>query len=210
VGLLYVNRSVGRWRVASHLSPSTSGASQRYARIAMRGNVSLTKISLYLASALTLACAASTPSPEEAEGGEELEDFSQDDVEQPDLGETSTTSPEDDVGEPTAQTAKEPEFTEGMSVREAIDAVPQGTQRINIDPNDLGEPLRNFELYEPCKPRQNDHFSIQVAVWDGKAVGIDITSKPKNPTLEECIKGRIRELTWKDKVRSLNTVEYSF
>jgi hypothetical protein len=37
-----------------------------------------------------------------------------------------------------------------------------------------------------------------------------MSTTPKNPKLEECIMGRIRELTWRDKVRALNTVEYQF
>jgi hypothetical protein len=65
------------------------------------------------------------------------------------------------------------------------------------------------KLYESCK-LGIAHFKVKVAVWDGKAVGIDLTTIPNNPKLGDCIKGRIREVTWKDKVKSLNTVEYQF
>ena len=46
-------------------------------------------------------------------------------------------------------------------------------------------------------------------MWRGKAVAIDLTTTPKNPKLAECLKGRIREITWPAKVPSLNTVEYA-
>jgi hypothetical protein len=104
---------------------------------------------------------------------------------------------------------KDPEFKENGSVDEAIAAVPVASDRLNIDQETLGKPLQDPALYEPCKPG-NARFKFRVAVWNGKAVGLDMSSTPKNSKLEECIKGRIRELTWRDKVRALNTVEYQF
>lgn len=101
----------------------------------------------------------------------------------------------------------EPQFTENMSVDEATKAVPRGTDRANIDPEDLGKPLQNADVYAPCKPG-TARVKLRVAVWDGRAVGVDVTSTPKNDKLAECIKGRIRELKWDAKVRSLNTIEY--
>ena len=106
--------------------------------------------------------------------------------------------------------AGDPEFKDGMSVDEAITAVPQGTPRINVDQEELGKPLMNESLYKPCKLAPNNHFKLRVGVWDGKAVGIDVTSTPKNPKLEQCIKDQIKTVTWKNAVKSLNTVEYQF
>jgi len=68
--------------------------------------------------------------------------------------------------------------------------------------------LQEESLYAPCKPGAA-HFSFRIAVWRGKAVAIDMTTTPKNAKLAECLKGRIREITWPAKVPSLNTVEYS-
>jgi len=102
-----------------------------------------------------------------------------------------------------------PEFKENGSVIEAINAVPQGTPRLNIEQEALGRPLNNPELYEPCKPG-SAHFKAKVAIWDGKAVGLDLTTTPKNPKLATCVAERIRSLTWPDKVKSLNIVEYTF
>lgn len=102
-----------------------------------------------------------------------------------------------------------PEFKANGSVLEAINAVPQGTPRLNIEQEALGRPLGNTELYEACKPG-NAHFKAKVAVWDGKAVGLDLTTTPKNQKFGDCVAEKIRALTWPDKVKSLNVVEYSF
>jgi hypothetical protein len=46
-------------------------------------------------------------------------------------------------------------------------------------------------------------------VWDGKAVGLDLTTTPKSQKFADCIAERLRSITWPDKVKSLNIVEYS-
>lgn len=100
----------------------------------------------------------------------------------------------------------DPEFPEHASVSQAIAAIPRGTERANIEPDKLSEPLQNAELYEPCK-LGSQHFKVKVAVWGGKAVGVDVVTS--NKTLAECIDRQIRSVEWRDKVKSLNTVEYS-
>lgn len=103
----------------------------------------------------------------------------------------------------------EPEFKDGMSVDEAINAVPQGTDRMNIDPDALGRPLADANLYKPCKLAPSQHLKIRVAIWEGKAVGIDVVATPKNDKAVSCVKDQIKTVTWKDKVKSLNTVDYA-
>ena len=114
--------------------------------------------------------------------------------------------------EPSAKPKKEdvpePEFTPDMTVDQAIKAIPQSAERVNVDQETLSKPLQEESLYEPCKVSSN-HFKLRIAVWRGKAVAIDLTTTPKNPKLAECLKGRIREITWPAKVPSLNTVEYA-
>jgi len=102
-----------------------------------------------------------------------------------------------------------PEFKANGSVLEAINAVPQGTPRLNVEQEALAAPLNKVEIYEPCKPGSS-HFKAKVAVWDGKAVGLDLTTTPKNQKFAECVAEKIRGITWQDKVKSLNIVEYSF
>jgi len=103
----------------------------------------------------------------------------------------------------------EPVFSDGMSVDEAVRAVPPGAERRNIDQETLGKPLQDLSIYESCKPG-SARFKVRVAVWNGKAVGIDLTVTPKSEKLADCIKGKIREVTWEKKVKSLNTIEYQF
>lgn len=103
----------------------------------------------------------------------------------------------------------EPQFTDGMSVAEAIKAVPQGAERANIDQETLSKPIQDFAVYEPCKPGAA-HIKMKIAVWNGRAVGLDVTSTPKNEKLVACVKDRLKGLTWPAKVKSLNTVEYAF
>jgi len=64
-------------------------------------------------------------------------------------------------------------------------------------------------VYEPCKPGAAK-VKLRIAVWDGKVVGSDVTTTPKNDKLASCIKDRLNTLTWDAKVKSLNTVDYSF
>lgn len=103
----------------------------------------------------------------------------------------------------------EPQFTDDMSVADAIKAVPQGSERANIDQETLSIPIQDTTIYEPCKPGPAK-VKLKIGVWDGKAVGIDVTSTPKNDKLNACVKDQIKKLTWKARVKSLNIVEYSF
>ncbi|HYO95998.1 MAG TPA: hypothetical protein VER33_15875 [Polyangiaceae bacterium] len=108
-----------------------------------------------------------------------------------------------------AASTVDPQFTPDMSVEQAIAAVPRGEERRDIDAETLAKPLQDLELYASCKPGAAK-VKLRVAVWLGKAVGVDVTTAPKKAALADCIQGKIRELTWEKKVRSLNTIEYQF
>jgi len=172
----------------------------------MRGHYSVILVSLVLCGS---ACGGSTPPPEEPSEPTGAALDSPDDIEQ--TGETADKSGDD--GNPSegsqAKSAAEPEFKEGMSVNDAINAVPPATDRENIEPEVLGKPLQEPKVYEPCK-LGGARFKLKVAVWDGRAVGIDVSTTPNNPKLAECIKTEVAKVTWPDKVKSLNTVEYQF
>jgi hypothetical protein len=120
----------------------------------------------------------------------------------------ATPKPDAESAKPQKEEVVEPTFTPDMSVEDAIKAIPQSAERVNVDQETLSKPLQEESLYTPCKPGAA-HFTLRVAVWRGKAVAIDLSTTPKNPKLAECLKGRIRDLTWPVKVPSLNTVEYS-
>lgn len=173
----------------------------------MRGTTS--KVLRFFGLALVLAaCGGSSPPADSPDSGQEFE------ANEPtsSVGEeraSDSDSDSDVAPEPKPEAGPEPQFTDGMSVDQAMAAVPQGVERTNIDAETLGKPLQNVEFYEPCKPG-NAKVKLRVAVWDGKAVGVDATTTPKNPRLSDCISEKIRELTWDKKVKSLNTVEYQF
>ena len=155
-----------------------------------------------------LACGGSEPAPEvpDAEAAPPAEESPP--PPPPPKEEAAAEAPKEEP-KPEAAPVAEPQFTDGMSVAEAVKVVPQGAERANIDQETLGKPLQDFALYEPCKPG-TVHFKMKIAVWDGKVVGADVTSTPKNDKMVACIKDRLKTITWKAKVKSLNTVEYSF
>jgi hypothetical protein len=103
---------------------------------------------------------------------------------------------------------KKPEFTEGMTVDAAIAAVPEDYEYIGLDQDVLAKPLAQLDTYQECKVKQSDKFKVRIAVWDGKVVGANVTSH--NKVLAQCIDGVVRKLEYKDRVESINTVEYSF
>jgi hypothetical protein len=98
------------------------------------------------------------------------------------------------------------QFPENASVAQAVAAVPRGTPRANIDAETLAEPLQSESLWAPCKVGAQ-HFKVKVAVWNGHAVGVDVTSTSK--PLAACVEKQVRGVEWRDKVKSLNSVEYS-
>jgi hypothetical protein len=114
--------------------------------------------------------------------------------------------PSETESKPASEVSADPAFPENASVAEAMALVPKGTQRSNIDPETLGTPLSSEALYEPCKVGAQ-HFKLRVAVWNGHAVGVDVTTP--NKALASCIDKRVRSIEWHDKVRSLNNVDYS-
>lgn len=157
-------------------------------------------------------------------GGSQEPAHTPDDVDEPKTEQPKAEAPKTDEGGDEAKKedgdepkgdegkapAKEPEFKDDMSVDEAINAVPQGTPRVNVDQETLGKPLMEEGLYKPCKLSPAQHFKVKVAIWEGKAVGVDVIPTPKNDKVVSCVKTQIKGITWKDKVKSLNTVEYQF
>jgi hypothetical protein len=98
----------------------------------------------------------------------------------------------------------DPDFKENGSVAEAIAAVPQGLPRENMEQEVLDKPLLDTSLYQPCKLSPANHFEIKFAVWNGKVVGTDIKSTPKNAKLEQCVREVVQRVTWREKTKSLN------
>jgi hypothetical protein len=101
------------------------------------------------------------------------------------------------------------EFPAHATVDQAIKAIPQGQPRMNMADDALRAPLLDLKRYDKCKVPRSTHVTMSVAVYEGAAVGADISSKPKNAKIEECVDEVVRSMTW-PKVTSLNTVTASF
>jgi hypothetical protein len=101
------------------------------------------------------------------------------------------------------------EFPPHATVDQAIQAVPQGAPRMNMSNDILQAPLLDLKRYDKCKVPRSTKVSMSVAVYDGAAVGVDVTTKPKNGKIEECLDSVVRGMTW-DKVPSLNHVNVNF
>ena len=123
--------------------------------------------------------------------------------------EPAAAAPPKEEPKPAKPAVAEPAFTDGMSVADAIKAVPQGAERANSDQETLAIPIQNPDVYEPCKPGPV-RIKLKIAVWDGKAVGLDVAATPKNDKVAACVREQILKLSWKARVKSLNIVEYSF
>jgi hypothetical protein len=166
-----------------------------------------------VALSLATACGASTPEPKgesaEAANGGQAEKPKAAPTPTPETGDTDEAKPAEssDAKPKESNGGEDPTFPEGASVDQATAAVPKGTARSNLDAERLAEPLQAESVYEPCKVG-TQHFKVRVAVWAGQAVGVDVTTP--NKKLAECIDKQIRGLKWPDKLRSLNTVEFSF
>jgi hypothetical protein len=174
------------------------------------------RVALSISALMTTctACGGSHPEPKDANDApakaaapapEEKSDVTA----EPSSSDSTESKPSADerAAKTESSTGAEPTFPDGASVDQAMAAVPKGTARANIDADRLAEPLQQESVYEPCKVG-SQHFKVRVAVWGGKAVGVDVTTP--NKKLAECIDKQVRGLTWPDKVRSLNTVEFSF
>ena len=178
----------------------------------MRGNQVIWLFAIWLTSCGGTATQAEEPSPLEEEEAfmNQPEGDPDPNNQPPTLADKREQEAEQKRKEQADKKSVKPEFKENSSVEEAIKAVPPGAERMNMDQDALAEPLKDMKLYEPCKPRPADHAKIRIAVWEGKAVGVDIETTPKNQKLADCINQQIRQLTWRDSVPSLNTIEFGF
>jgi hypothetical protein len=164
---------------------------------------SLPRLSV-LSGAFLLAACAGEPKNAEAPPSEPV-------PEPAEVTEAAPEAQEVDESEPSPSSSTiEPEFKPGMSVTDAVNAVPQGTDRVEIEQEVLVAPLMQTELYQPCSLKGNQHFSVKVAIWDGRVVGLDVETQPKNANVDACLRRQIEGLTWKKKAKSLSTVEFSY
>ena len=163
-------------------------------------------VSVFGLAVLLAACGGSSPPAQDPSSVEPPGNTATPPAPEPNADDNAPSP--DAESKPKKEEVAEPTFTDDMTVEQAIKAIPQGTERVNVDQETLSKPLQEESLYAPCKAGST-HFKFKIAVWRGKAVAIDMTTTPKNPKLAECLKTQIRAITWPAKVPSLNTVEYS-
>lgn len=157
-----------------------------------------------------VACGGSQKSAESPDsyGGDEFGDAGKD-FEPTVEDEGPPKAAEDEADEKESSNAKEealpePQFVDGGSVDQAINAVPQGLPRENMEEEEINKPLLDMSIYSPCKLSANQHFTIKFAIWQGKVVGLDLTTTPKNAKAEECLREVVSRVSWRDKAKSLN------
>lgn len=126
----------------------------------------------------------------------------------------ATAPPEPQKAEPVAAEPPPPsppkiEFPPHASVDQAINAVPHGLQRMNMSTDVMQAPLLDLKRYDKCKVPRSTKVVMSVAIFDGSAVGVDVTTKPRSTKLEACLDGVVRSMSW-DKVPSLNQVTVTF
>ncbi|HMJ50433.1 MAG TPA: hypothetical protein VK540_00095 [Polyangiaceae bacterium] len=167
---------------------------------------------LLLGLAACAGGAASTPPPETpAENPATATAAATPPPEKPAATEAPTSSPPPSLASAATPTSAPPkiDFPPHATVDQAIKAIPQGTARTNMADDALRAPLLDLKRYDQCKVPRSTKVTMTVAIYDGAAVGADISSKPKNAKIEECVDGVVRGMTW-SKVPSLNTVNVSF
>jgi hypothetical protein len=156
--------------------------------------------------AWVVGCGSSVPDPESPDDAR-LEEVDPDWDTGERRGAPSESDAETEQNLAQSETHERPQFTEGMSVEQAIAAVPRHYDFVGIDQETLAKPLQDPETYKECNIG-SQHFTLRVAVWEGRAVGIDTDAK--NETLKACLVEKTRAIQWKESVESINTVEYSF
>ena len=161
---------------------------------------------------ITGACAEGTPSARSAddEDGTSGAKKSHDDPDWYDSGSSDKPGDKKKGNKASGGQADEPVFKEGMSVNDAVNAIPQGWPNVIIDQEVLDAPLMQTEFYKSCKLSPAQHFTIKFAVWEGRAVGINVTTQPANKNMEKCLHGLVAAYTWKDKVKALNISTVNF
>jgi hypothetical protein len=145
------------------------------------------------------------PAPAAAATAEPPSTPSQPEAEKPEPAAAVTAEPPP----PAPSAAPKVEFPPHASVDQAMNAVPRGLPRMNMSTDVMQGPLLDLKRYDKCKVPHSTKVVMSVAIFDGAAVGVDVTTKPKNAKMEACLDGVVRTMSW-DKVPSLNQVTVTF
>jgi hypothetical protein len=81
-------------------------------------------------------------------------------------------------------------------VAAALAAVPKGVRTGDLDKNVLEAPLRDRARFERCRVPKTTRVQIDAVIYNGAAVGVDVSSDPPNDALDYCIEEVVRETSF--------------
>jgi hypothetical protein len=84
-----------------------------------------------------------------------------------------------------------------------------GAQTPDLTRQQLAAPLRHAAFLGSCGVPDDMHVTVQVAVKNGRAMGVTVSTNPSSPGVAACVAARVRGLSWpmSDKVDGV-TVNY--
>lgn len=167
------------------------------------GGVSLLATSL----ALCVACGGSQKKAHDA--GSEAEAMPELTMTEPETVDAERAEPETESTDG-AEKADGPQFEPGMSVEEASSTAPFAVNAVEVPILELEAPLMKSSLYKPCSIPSTQKYKVRAAVYQGKAVGIDVTTEPANEKVEACVREQVEAVEWSVNEKSINIVELSF
>jgi hypothetical protein len=94
-------------------------------------------------------------------------------------------------------------------VEAAIKAVPSTIPVGKMSKSALEAPLRDGGRFEHCRIPYGTHGEIAAVVYNGAALGVDVTTKPNDRALNFCIERAVRQITWGREL-AVNKVKVSF
>jgi hypothetical protein len=66
----------------------------------------------------------------------------------------------------------------------------------DLTANQLGAVLNNGSYIVACGTPASMHVSVCAAIQNGRAVGVTVTTEPRNPGIASCIAGRVRGMSF--------------
>lgn len=128
---------------------------------------------------------------------------------EPEFADGTGQEAQEEEAEP-APPSQKPTFEPGMSVDEATNAAPFALNAAEVDVAELEKPLMSSGIGSACSIPSSQKYKMKVAVYEGRAVGIDVSTTPASDAKEACIREQIEAITWDVQEESINLVELSF
>jgi hypothetical protein len=86
-----------------------------------------------------------------------------------------------------------------MSYDDAL-AIPEDLGAIknekDLSDDEVAAPMQSGAYLQTCEAPDSMKVTIRVAVRDGHALGVSVTTDPDDGAIAECVDKAVRELTW--------------